>query len=191
MGLNRRHAELLEARGLDIELLERLGVGDYAKRGYRILDFIVELDCFLFQTEVAENGCWVWLGAARRGYGRYNTGELAHRISYALFVGKIPSGLTIDHICENKICVNPDHLEPVTIAENNHRRWRRHPKKFCAKGHPLTEDNTYARRRADGYIHRACKTCHREESLARYHNVGKISRQQKRRDARKATTEVL
>lgn len=71
------------------------------------------------------NGCWLWTGTIERtGYGRFWLGgrqEIAHRASYALLIGPIPEGLTIDHLCRVRACVNPDHLEPVTLAENIRR----------------------------------------------------------------------
>ena len=69
------------------------------------------------------NGCWEWAACLnKQGYGRFNlknyNGDAAHRISYELFVGEIPYGLTIDHLCKNTKCVNPAHLEVVTMKEN-------------------------------------------------------------------------
>ncbi len=71
--------------------------------------------------------CWLWVGAKfQKGYGRYGRASkrgtaLAHRVAYERWVGPIPSGLTIDHLCNNKACVNPAHLEPVTLRENRRR----------------------------------------------------------------------
>ena len=70
--------------------------------------------------------CWLWTGATQtRGYGSVGVGNgrtaLAHRVAYQQTVGPIPDGMTIDHVCENKVCVNPDHLEVVTRAENTRR----------------------------------------------------------------------
>jgi hypothetical protein len=79
------------------------------------------------KVDVHPSGCWDWQGSLNpRGYGKVGTGGrhgtgLVHRVVYELFVGSIPDGLTIDHLCANKRCVNPMHLEPVT-AEENHRR---------------------------------------------------------------------
>ena len=73
--------------------------------------------------QVDANGCWVWLHTIQvRGYGVAH-GKLAHRVMYEAVNGPIPDGLQIDHLCENKPCVNPAHMEPVTMAENL-RRWR-------------------------------------------------------------------
>lgn len=71
-------------------------------------------------------GCWEWVGRkTKKGYGRFSYGGrvgYAHRYSYQKYVGEIEEGMTIDHVCENKGCVNPEHLEQVEAAEN----WRRY-----------------------------------------------------------------
>lgn len=111
-----------------------------------------------------ETGCWVWQGARSGkgwdqggGYsafyfeGRVTSG---HRASYVIHRGPIPDGLTIDHLCCNTLCVNPTHLEPVTMAVNNARSaiGRTH----CPRGHPYDEANTYLRPDRKG---RDCRKC--------------------------------
>lgn len=79
------------------------------------------------KIEVKPSGCYEWVAAKDPlGYGRFTVGEgakgkLAHRIVYEKFVGPITDGLTLDHLCRNTSCVNPDHLEPVTQQENIRR----------------------------------------------------------------------
>jgi len=75
-------------------------------------------------------GCWEWKGAVGpHGYGVIGNGRridgtsLAHRVAYKSFITDIPEGLHIDHLCRNRVCVNPWHLEPVTQAVNNQRQW--------------------------------------------------------------------
>lgn len=79
----------------------------------------------------AESGCWIWQprSITKSGYAQFSrridgrqTSVLAHRASYEAFVGPIPDGLQIDHLCRNRSCVNPAHLEPVTSQVNNARR---------------------------------------------------------------------
>jgi hypothetical protein len=72
------------------------------------------------------NGCWLWTASiAPNGYGHFyrgtTGGRVAHRFAYELLVGPIPEGLQLDHLCSNRGCVNPDHLEPVTAAINTRR----------------------------------------------------------------------
>ena len=73
-----------------------------------------------------EGDCWQWLGAKNaKGYGFFRIAgvlQRAHRASYEMLVGPIPPGLTIDHLCLNKSCVNPAHLKVVTMRENLQRR---------------------------------------------------------------------
>lgn len=71
-----------------------------------------------------DGGCWVWQGAKRGGYGRVKLAgktQEAHRVSYEFHIGHIPDGLVLDHLCRNRACINPAHLEPVTQEENIRR----------------------------------------------------------------------
>lgn len=85
-----------------------------------------------------ESGCWEWVGSKKTaGYGQIRfrrKNANAHRVSYETHVGPIADGLTIDHLCQNKSCVNPEHLEPVTVAENT-QRWAA-TITACPQGHP-------------------------------------------------------
>lgn len=97
--------------------------------------------------------CWVWTAAQVQGYGRINVGgksALAHRVVYELLFGAIQSGLTLDHLCRNRACVNPDHLEPVDHTTNVRRgesgistSIRLSSRTHCANGHEYTVENTY------------------------------------------------
>lgn len=111
--------------------------------------------------------CWPWLGnIALTGYGRISIGnrlQYAHRIAYTLAKGPILGGLTIDHLCRNRACVNPAHLEMVTLSENI-RRAGLHGiaaihavKDTCPQGHPY--DGLYVH---SGRRQRTCRTCARE-----------------------------
>jgi hypothetical protein len=116
-----------------------------------------------------EGDCWNWTGAKNsRGYGSVSSGNgksmLAHRRSYVSTVGKIPIGLTIDHLCRNIACVNPAHLEPVTLAENIRRRYA--DQTHCAKGHEFAGDNLRHSTKGDGHTRRVCMACHRTHAKA-------------------------
>lgn len=89
-------------------------------------------------------GCWEWTGAlgSENGYGRFwvggasGTAVYAHRYAYERLVGQIPAGFVIDHLCRNRVCVNPNHLRACTQKENTLARYTRPPTEVCA-GHVL------------------------------------------------------
>jgi hypothetical protein len=106
--------------------------------------------------------CWLWTSTLTpRGYPCFwfeGKQWRAHRVAYVLFVGPIPGDLPLDHLCRNRSCVNPSHLEPVTIRENVLRgiglSAANARKTHCKRGHEFTTDNTYMQ---DGT--RQCRAC--------------------------------
>lgn len=110
---------------------------------------------------IVSGTCWLYTGTVNnRGYGTI-LGRGAHRYFYEALVGPIPEGLTIDHLCRVKLCVNPAHLEPVTHEENNRRKDDTF-KSHCNYGHALEGDNLLicrSSRRSRGTYYRACRTC--------------------------------
>jgi hypothetical protein len=113
--------------------------------------------------------CWPWRGTAQRGYGVFWIGERrgdrrytpAHRFAYEDRIGPIPSGLVIDHLCRTPLCMNPSHMEPVTIGENTRRGAQ--ALTSCAHGHPRSpEHGTFYNGRYK------CRTCKNDARRARY-----------------------
>jgi len=125
---------------------------------------------------VDELDCWIWQGSIMRGhkgertYGRLMIGTksvLAHRASYEAFVGPIPEGLEIDHLCRNKACIKPNHLEAVTRRVNLMRAGTglgavAAKKTHCPKGHEYTPDSTLMlpSSRHPGKFGRVCGECY-------------------------------
>lgn len=116
--------------------------------------------------------CWLWQGTiSQKGYAALwwdGKMRVAHRVIWEGLVGPIPEGLTLDHLCRVHNCVNPDHLEPVTNAENTRRGWRKN-RWQCRNGHELTPENVYIWRGA-----RICRTCSKQ-ALDEFHERRQIS----------------
>lgn len=112
-----------------------------------------------------ETGCWEWaLYVNSTGYGRVTFNRrktLAHRWAYQQANGPIPEGMTVDHLCFNPRCVNPDHLRLLTADENT-RNQRSAFASHCESGHELTPENTYIRPRVKRGGSRQCRACNRE-----------------------------
>lgn len=145
-------------------------------------------DRFYDKIDVLENDCWQWTGArVPAGYGQKWNGErvvTAHGWSYEHFVGPIPEGMQLDHLCHtgdkackggvtcpHRRCVNPAHLEPVTSLENSRRGLagalngaRQSAITHCPQHHEYTDANTYWRPDGRG---RHCRTCTYERNKAR------------------------
>lgn len=123
--------------------------------------------------------CWLWLGASNtRGYGNFGVSVqvdgsaswrtyLAHRVAYEITYGPVPVGKDLDHLCCDRSCVNPDHLEPVTFLANMRRRYAETPDEretHCLHGHEYTFENTLVLSTTGQRKCRACQSRAKEVS---------------------------
>lgn len=119
-----------------------------------------------FFSKVRESGeCWIWTASRNSyGYGKFFDGSRlvgAHRWVYEFLRAPIPDGLDIDHLCRNKACVNPWHLEPVTRGVNTRRHFELVT--HCPQGHAYDEENTRMEN-CRGFTVRRCRACVRAKA---------------------------
>lgn len=128
----------------------------------------------------ADTGCWNWTATRHgAGYGTIREGRrgsralMAHRVSYEIHVGPIPDGLQIDHLCRNRGCVNPAHLEPVTSRENTMRGSTlpaaNVQKTHCNHGHPYSGPNLLKLPNGE----RRCRSCSKVARRRYYARTGR------------------
>lgn len=152
------------------------------------------VDKFLSRyTPVTESGCWLWDGPVNeKGYGR--DGQLrAHRIAYELFNGAIPDGMTVDHMCRVRCCINPAHLQLMTHREANIQGGSGNRKfdpitgeQVCIRGHVMKGENVRVRyyKNSTRIFQLACQTCdamhnesRKKRRLARRLSIGNMVQQ--------------
>jgi hypothetical protein len=152
--------------------------GESVRRAVKGPSPVSPYERFCRNVQVQTNGCWIWTGGRDgHGYGRISVGSTAdgtlrrmgaHRLAWEMFIGPLDELLTLDHfLCKNILCVNPDHLEEVTVVENVMRGdscpAANARKTHCKRGHPLSGYNLSVT--PQGY--RQCKTCMRERAYAK------------------------
>lgn len=146
---------------------------------------------FIERTRRDENGCLIWTATINSaGYGNFKVGKIssAHRFAYEYFIGPIPDGLDIDHLCRNRACCDPLHLEAVprriNLARGQMPNMVTHRTRRCKRGHEFGDDDYYA---SKGAARRTCRICHkaaakkwRERFGLEYHRARRARLRQER-----------
>jgi hypothetical protein len=144
--------------GWGAKVLPVIAIADLSESDIRWMVKRLVLD-----VTVSDVGCWEWRGGSTGGRGVMalaGTTQYVYHLTYQFFTGPIPGGLTLDHLCRNPACVNPDHLEVVTRAVNVRRQAA--TATTCRNGHPISESYVHP---TTGY--RRCRLCHREAERVR------------------------
>ena len=139
---------------------------------------------YFFERIIQQDDCWKWTGTMSvQGYARFNLRRpdgfrwRAHRWAYEYFITEIPDDLTLDHLCRNKWCVNPYHMDPVPSSVNSTRhqtgdntitKARDWTNGQCKNGHDLNTWGYVDRKKKDGRTSRECKGCRKEQSVRYY-----------------------
>lgn len=154
------------------------------KTGPKPLDPIIR---FWRHVEVdRDTGCWLWIGSLDKGYGRFGENWKkppvgAHLFAWRTYVGPVPDGLELDHLCRVRNCVNPAHLEPVTTRENLLRgegfSAKNAQKTHCPQGHEYTPENTYRWRGQ-----RKCRECEKSPEKLAYQAAYREAHREKQRE---------
>ena len=175
-------AKSLNPNDVFIPIVEH-GAMKRLRKLFSVLDIPQEerknVEARFWQRVEKTDGCWNWKGFLRPdGYGiisirhftRHHILVRVHRVSYELIKGRIPEGMILDHLCRNRLCVNPDHLEPVTNKENLLRGETVYAinarKTHCPWGHPLSGDNLAEDDLRKGKRHcKICRNAQRKERM--------------------------
>lgn len=130
---------------------------------------ISSVEVFCQRVKIIKNGCWEWQGyISKNGYGQFpvrGATKNAHRVMWELMGNIVDPKLQLDHLCRNRSCVNPIHLEQVASAINTYRgegiSAQNKVKSYCNKGHSLSGENLWIKKRYDyhGKTQRLCREC--------------------------------
>lgn len=142
----------------------------------RILECpVTRIEAFAKNFTIEADGCWRWTARLTpKGYGIFwviDHERSAHRIMWELIGRPVDFDKELDHLCDNKACVNPSHLQQVTPLENNQNKIR---KPYCRRGH-LWSENAVPYESRPGKIHRRCKACARLRANLRYQSKRRYS----------------